>query len=315
MVRFLPIALAILCGLGFAADKLGLEQPLSSSPAKRYRQRGLALWESIQPTWKKHLEHKPIPAKEATAAVEVLEQVALDLERSLQLEWDTATNRTLADAARGWYAFRKLVPPPAEPTDPKERKKAENARAKERRARLSAARRFVMGLAKARRYENIFKRCPRCDGRKFLRSPFGDRYACPLCHQRGVLLDRQDLLRARWLAYSPLFRDDGRNRSRMDRQLHMATDRRESVGPFVKSVVVDGPIEDHDLWVRVHTKEKTFVDPVKRATEKAKGDYLLLRVGKLWYLYTERQDHDLIEIKVSDSGPGGSSAGASGARR
>ncbi|MGH7161976.1 MAG: hypothetical protein ACREID_00725 [Planctomycetota bacterium] len=291
------LALALLASLAVAEEEAGLERPPSSLRARELREGGLKLWKEAEPLWHSARRDQPVePAAVAEALAKIEDSVA-QLERSLQAEWHAETNAAVAEAARAWHALRAKLPSPPLPDDPKERAKAEEAAARDRRQRAAEARRFVMEYGSARRYESQLERCDRCEGRKLIRSAFGDPpVPCAKCDQLGVRVVPKGLLAARWLPHSPAYRADVRNVVEMDRALRTAKFQTRLLAPFTKSVGIEGDVEDHDSWVRIRAVERIVQVPAAQKPEKAKVTYVLFRVGRVWYLWTRRYDAETVGV-------------------
>jgi hypothetical protein len=293
-MRSLLIVLSLALGAAFAGELL---EPEKSSPrARRMREDAYEKLEPLAETMAAVKAKGDVAPEAAQAALGSIEEVVKILDRALAMEWNAEANRTLADAARAWYYLRERLPKPEEPADEAEKKKREAAAERAHRGRLRDARRFLLDVLKARKYEQQFRRCTRCDGRKELRSPFGDKQPCPACAETGRLRVEKAILEATWLCYSPLYRADARNLTTAHRKLLLAQTRPDTLAPFVRSASVKGSIEDHDLWVRIHTEEKVYKEPGARKTETVENSYALFRVGDVWYLHSKRFDGALVEV-------------------
>jgi hypothetical protein len=288
--------------LGFAAAATGeetkdLEQPPVSVKARQLREQALALWNPVQPLWELVRTKKPVPAAEAAVALPAIEQAVELFERSLHEEWSGETNRTLANAVRTWCALRPLVPPPA-PADDAARQKAEKAAAAAALARKREVRDFITKYAAERRATSLFRACPKCDGRGESASPFGDRRDCAACQKRGRLLDREGILAARWLRYSPLYRALPRHEQEVNKLLRSAPPdaQRDFFAPYIRGVTIKD-VEDHDTWARVKAQDQIQPTLPSQKTEKVDATYVLFRVGEVWYLFDEQADKDLLDTK------------------
>lgn len=278
---------------GEPAEKGTILGPPVTGKAKSLREQGMKAWNeaaAVVADWK---AKKPVDRAAAAAALGRIEEAALHFQRCVEAEWQCDANVKLAEAVRAWHGLRAIAPPPAPPADPKESERLERAR----RDRLADARRLVMETANARRYENLIRRCDRCDGRKELRNAFGDdRVDCPKCRRAGSLLSVKGVLEARWFALSPLARADGRSASDLDMLLKVAGAAPQRLAPFVKSVSIAGDVEDHDTWVRMRVQEKYVEEAGSSRVGRAENVVVLYRVGRLWFLYDARADRDLVEI-------------------
>jgi hypothetical protein len=288
--------LAIL--LGFAAAALAeetkdLDQPPVSPGARRTREQAQALWEKVAPLWEQVRTKKAVPPAEAAAALPVLEQAVEVFERSLREEWNREANRMAGDAVRAWWKLRALVPPEA-PAEDAARQKAEKAAAVERKREV---RDFIMKYAAERRATSLFRTCPKCEGRGECASPCGDKRECVACSKRGRLLDRDAIIAARWIRWSPLHRAQARHEQQLNTLLRgSAPDaQRDRFAPYIRSVTIK-EVEDHDTWVRVKAQDQIQPTLTSNKTEKADVTYVLLRVGKVWYLYDEHADRDLLDL-------------------
>lgn len=295
-MRCLLIVCCLALGAAFAGELL---EPEKSSPrARRMRDQAFEKLDLLAETLAAVKAKADVAPEAALAAMEPIEEAVKILERSLAVEWNADANRRLAEAARAWYYLRHRLPAPEEPADEEARKKRDAAAERAHREHLRDARRFLLDVLKARKYEKQFRRCPRCDGRKELRGPFSNNkpLPCPNCAQTGVLRNEKGILEATWLCYSPLYRADSRNLTSTDRKLLRSQTRPETLAPFVRTASIEGRIEDHDLWVRIHTKEKVYTKPGARKTETVENSYALFRVGDVWYFHTPRFDGDLVEV-------------------
>ena len=286
-----------LAPLLLAADSDSLELPAKSSRAKTYRKRGEAAYGEAASVVKAVEKGGELPSAEVMrAAMASLETAATQFERSIETEWNGATNDRLADVVRGWYALREKTPPPPPPEDPVALKKFEKARTTARKARLREARRTLVEALSARRHDKQVVRCDRCGGRGEMSSGFGQKYPCPKCGGAKLHRSRQGIIEAHFLPFSPLWRADPRNEIAAVRLLRGAARRPEKLGPFIRSVTVRGKIEDHDYWVRIHTKEKQYTRPGQQSTETVEMTYVLYRVGKNWWIHDGRADRKLFEL-------------------
>jgi hypothetical protein len=199
--------------------------------------------------------------------------------------------------ARAWCKLRPLVPPPEPPADDAAQRKAAKDAEAERAERVRTIRAFVMEYGAERRPEKLFRMCPRCDGRGQVASPFGDKIDCAVCGKKGKLLDRDGIIAARWSRYSPLYRATARNEAEVNRLLRSAPPdaQRDLFAPYNRSLEIKD-VEDNDFWARVKTKEQIQPSALSKKTEKADGLYLLFRVGKVWYLYDQQSDRELLDL-------------------
>lgn len=300
MTRLLtaPLLLFALTTAVASADEWDLQNPPHSPTAKRKREKALELWKELEPVFEKVKSKKveEIAPEDATTACEKIEKFVMIVERELRREWNADANLALCDAVRTWYALRPRLPEVQLPTDEKERKKAEALVAKEHREQLKSARKLIMDYGSRRRHDKLLNRCPTCEGRLDIRNAFGDKHPCPTCKRKGRLVDREGVVEARWLVHSPLYRADTRRQVEVNRILRLAGHDFKRLAPFVRSVAIDGDIEDHGVWIRVRTKEKIYPEPESKRTERVKRTYTLYRVGKVWYFYHFRYDSGLVEI-------------------
>ena len=290
--------LALLCALAAAVageETPDLQQPLSSPIARRLREKALAQWQEVASVWEKVRTKQEITPEEAVAALPAVEEALKIFERAVREEWDAETNRTQADVARAWFKLREVAATAPPPEDEEARQAAEKEAERVRRANLSDARRFVMDYGRDRRLTSLFRRCPSCEGRKQVVSPFGDRRDCTACLKRGKTLDREALIELRWYRRSPLHRADARNEREMNRLLRTAGARLETLAPYVRSVQIRD-VETGDVWARVTVREQVQPDPESNKNEKVDATYLLFRIGDTWYLYDERVDSEVLKL-------------------
>lgn len=295
-MRQLGLLLA-LAGAIYAEEK-DLEQPPTSFKAKKLREEAQELWKGVEPLWEKVHNKQEVAPAEAALALPALEEAIELFEKSLDEEWNGDTNKTLANAARTWCRLYPLVPPPEPPTDEAEKKKAERAAKAEALARTREIREFVMKWGRERRADSLFRTCPKCDGRKEMRSPFGERSPCNACGKKGRLVEREAVIAARWNRYSPVYRSVGRHEAEVNRLLRsLAPDeQRDPFAPYIVSVLIKD-VEDNDTWARVKVMETVQPSAVSNKTEKAENTYVLFRVGKVWYVYDQEADSKLLDLK------------------
>lgn len=295
--RMRQLSLLLALALLAHADEKDLDQPPTSLKAKKLREEGKALWDGVQPVWEKVRYKKPVTPEEAAAAVPALEQAIPILEKSLEEEWNGETNRWLADASRCWYWLQPALPPPEPPADEAAKRKAEKDAQSERLARIREIRDFIMKWGRERRADSLLRTCPKCDGRKEIRSSFGDRSPCTACSKRGRLVDREAVIEARWLRFSPLYRMQSRHEATLNRLLRaLAPDESKDVfAPYLTSVSIKD-VEDNGLWARV--KAVDIVQPSANSpkTEKQEVTYVLFRIGPVWYAYDLQADRELLDL-------------------
>jgi hypothetical protein len=296
MGRFLLLLVA-LPGTAFAAETPDLEQPPQSAKARQLREEALALWTPIQPLYENLRKKKTPEPAEVEAALPAVEKAIELFERSLREEWLNEANRTLAEAARAWCLLREAAPPATPPLDEAARKKEEQAAERARRARVQELRRFVMEYGRERRADSLFRRCPKCEGRKEIVSPFGGRTDCSACMKHGILVDREGLIAARWLRHSPLYRSEARHERAMNQLLRKRPpgESDDPFAPYVRSVQIKD-VEDHDTWARVKAIEQTQATYGTQKTEKAEVTYTLFRVAGVWYLHDDVSDRPLLDL-------------------
>ena len=131
-------------------------------------------------------------------------------------------------------------------------------------------------------------KCPTCAG--------VGKTKCKVCGGVTRHVDREGILEAQFLPYSPVWRSDPRNEMKADRALRGADTNPSVLAPFVKSSQVKGAIEDHDFWVRIRLREKQYKEPGDKSLETVEQSFVLYRVGKVWYLHGGRIDHVLFEL-------------------
>ncbi len=275
-------------------EELEPEEKDRSPRAARLRQQAQAVWEQVAPVvLALGLNQTPTP-EEAVIATRRLEEAVAAFEKALRLEWHLETNQTLARAVTAWFQLQRFLPAP--PAGEEERQKAARAREKEHRARVKQVRRFLLDYGRARRFDQQFRTCRRCDGRGDVYDAFNKgKRRCPVCHREGRMPIREGIIRARWHFHSPLYRAQPRSVADVKRALGVAARSPHKLGPFVRSVAID-KVEDHDLWARAEVTEKTHLEPDSKKTIKTEKTYLLYRVGRNWFLYFPRADKKLIEI-------------------
>jgi len=296
VVRCVALLLALACVA--AGEEKDLAQPPASSKARQLREQAQDLWNGVQPVWEKVRYKKEVSPEEATTTLPVLEQVVDLFERSLEEEWNGEANKQLVDAAKAWYGLLPLIPPPEPPVDEALRKKAEKEARAEQVARIRAVRDFVMKWGRERRADSILRTCTKCDGRKELRSPFGDKAPCPACGKRGRLVNRDAVIAAHWNRYSPLYRSVGRHEAELNKLLRsLAPDeQRDLFAPYIVSVSIKD-VEDNDTWARVTARDVVQPSSLSPKTEKVDTTYVLFRVGKVWYVYDPESDQPLLDLR------------------
>ena len=278
-----------------------LDQPAKSFRARKLREKASAAWTEAEAVRRRLHDKKaePVPPEEIAAAVARLEKIVFFFEKSLRIEWNGTANRKQADAMRAWFDLRPHVPPPTPPKTDEEKKARARELKKAKRQRNGDLRKTIMTWGHDRRYNSLLKRCRRCDGRGVLPSPFGDRPApCPSCNRMKMHLSRDALLDARWYVQSPLFREDGRNVSRIDRLLRTSRDQPNRLAPFVKSISIQA-VEDHDTWAKVVIKEKLHDKPKVKSTTEIRT-YRFYRIGRNWYLWNARADAKVLDLEKID---------------
>lgn len=278
----------------FGADEAtGVFAPPTLPRAKSLRDEGARIWSEVEPLWKELRARKPVDGAAAAAALPKIEEAASLFHRSVAAEWSSDANLLLAEAVRAWHGLRAVAPPPEPPQDPRGRERLERLR----KDRIADARRLVVEWGAARRHDSQFLRCDRCDGRRELTNAYGDaRFDCPKCRGAGSFLNTKTILGARWLTKSPLLRADGRAAHDLDLLLKTAGNYPKRLAPFLKSLVIEGEAEDHDVWVRFRTSEKTVEEPGSARTAKSFNAYVLYRVGRLWFFYDPRYDKELVAV-------------------
>jgi len=290
-MRLLPLLLLCCAPALPAEDEGGLDQPLTSFRAKQLREEGAKHWAASAAAREQLAAKQAVDPANAAAALDAVELALARLEQALELEWDAAANKVAADAARAWFALRPLAPAPPE-----------REAAKRRARRVADVRRFALEHGAARRFESLFQRCTRCDGRGVMPPAFqGKPPPCPACRQQGRLPVRKGILAARWFSHSPVYRDDASNARTVDRELRVAANDPTQLGPFVKSLAVDGEVEDHDTWARVTVREKLAREPGEKPEER-KTVLTVFRVGDRWYLWERRFDDALVAIPQEGGG-------------
>lgn len=282
--------------LAFADESTNLEQPFASSRAKSYIKKAGVAWKQVKPVLELVQANKEVEDAKLRETLTRIEEAVLNYERSLQIEWHGKVNDRVVELVKAWFDLRSRIPDPAPPEDPAEREKLEKERDKVRKARVRQARKVLLGARNARRPNKQLVRCHGCDGRGELRSAFGDKNKCKVCNGVTRHVDREGILEAQFLPYSPIWRADPRNEMRADRALRGAATNPAILAPFIKSSQVKGKIEDHDFWVRIRLREKQYGEPGAKKMETVEGSFVLYRVGKLWYVHGGRIDYELFEL-------------------
>lgn len=290
------LSLVLLLTAVAAAEDWDLTNPPQTLKGKHDRAKAAEIWQKARPTFELALAGKPIAADDLAAALENIEEAVLVWEKSLDREWNGEANGTLAEAIKAWYMLRPRRKLP-EPADAEEKARREKAAKKAQKERVRSARKLVMDLCRAQRHEKQLRRCPTCEGRKELRSPL-DREGrpCKTCARKGVLPHVKGIVAAHWVYHSPNYRADSRNQLELNRLIKLAPLAPDRLAPFVQSVSITS-VEDHDTWVRVRTKIKTYTEPGSKHTTKAKKTFTLFRVGKVWWLYHHRFDREILTIE------------------
>jgi hypothetical protein len=292
--RLLPCVLGLLAAA--LAQDLEPADGERSPRAARLRKQARAAWEPLAPLANLLGQNKPPAPEEAAAATRQIEEVVVLFEKALRIEWDLEANGLLAQAVRTWYRLQPHLPRPPAPADEAAQKKAAKEREKRHRARVRDVRRFITEYGRARRFEKQFRTCRRCDGRQFVYDAFNKgKRPCPACHQEGRLPIREGIIRARWHFHSPLYRASPGSSRDVRNALASAPRSPHRVAPFIRSLSIV-EVEDHDYWMRVDVKEKTFSEPGSKKTVTTEKTYFVYRVGKSWFLYFRRFDHKLVDI-------------------
>lgn len=295
------MALVLAAGLAGAADAPALDAPLKNPTAKRIREKAKKLWESGQAvhTRTKSADEKaprPTPDELRKARDDIVE--AIELFESAQLkEWDLATNTLQAQAVRLWAELNGLIPEAVPPTDPEVLEKWKASQAKDVVRRKLDARRMLGKLLSARRYSKQFQRCSRCDGRGEFKDRFGGQpgakaatRTCGTCDGHKLTANRKRILAAHWFCYSPNYRADGRNRSDMSYVLRLGVRGTNKIAPYIMSTRIGSDVEDHGWWLALRVKEKVQEEPTDRKGAERETEYVLMRIGKIWWLHSERFD-------------------------
>jgi hypothetical protein len=294
VIRLLPCVVA----LAGAVLAQGLEpaEGERSPRAARLRRQARELWDQVAPLANLLGQNKPPAPEEAAAATRKVEEAVDLFEKALRIEWDLEANGTLAHAVRTWYGLRPHLPEPPPPADEAGEKKAAREKEKEHLARVRGVRRFITEYGRARRFEKQFRTCRRCDGRQYVYDAFNkDKRPCPVCDRAGRLPIREGIIRARWHFHSPLYRANPGSSRDVRNALASAPRSPQRLAPFIRSLSIER-VEDHDYWMRVDVKEKTFSEPGSKKTVTTEKSYFVYRVGKSWFLYFRRFDHELVDI-------------------
>ena len=297
------LALAIVAATASAVDTPGLEVPLKSPVAKRLRAKATVLYQkakaqaaSLQERLRQPPDSEDYPVPDELRDAFRNAQDAIDLfEKAQRKEWDTATAMAEVDCLRTWIDLRKVMPAEEAPKDPEALAKWTKAKARALKERKRDARRVFSKYEQGRRHAKLFAQCRRCDGRGELRSSFGEKSTCPSCRGNKVHAERRTILGSYWLCFSPFYRADGRNRSRVNQVLRTGVRSESRLAPFVQSYRIKGAAEDHGWWLRATVIEKVHEDPhTKKGTEQT-VDYVIMKVGKSWWIHRGRVDTQLLD--------------------
>jgi len=284
-----------------AADSPGLDAPLKNPTAKRIRRKAQGKWEAANAVFtraKNHDESEPQPTVDELRKALALAVESIELFESAQIqEWDTATNAVQAQVVRAWAEMKDRVPAAEPPTDPEALAKWNKNKEKALARRKRDARRLLGKVLAARRHSKLFQRCPRCDGRGEFTDRFGGqrgqkpvKRTCSTCAGQKLTANRKRILLAHWFCYSPNYRSDGRNRSNMSYVLRLGVRGENKLAPYILSSRIGGKIEDHGWWMRATVIEKVADDPHSRKGVEQTTDYVLMKIGKLWWIHSERFD-------------------------
>lgn len=295
------LALLLIAVPLFAAESANLKRPLKSPVARRLRVEAKSIFDKANAI-REAMRKKPAPTDEQVRqAFRDAAKAIETYEKAQRVEWDPSTNQTEQDCVRLWVMLRKQVKPEPAPEDPEEKLKWEKKREKRLRSSARDARRFLTTVMNNRRHSKLFKRCPRCDGRGKVRSSFGDSRNCGTCSGHGHTASRRGILDAHWYPFSPFYRSVGQRRTNIDFVLTSGVAGESKVSPFTKSVVVKGKVEDHGWWYRVRTKEKVFESGNSKKSTEREGNYVVVHVGRVWWLVQSQADHRDLSIPVEDS--------------
>jgi hypothetical protein len=234
--------------------------------------------------------------EEAAKAVAELEDAVATASRALDIEWNTDANSAQAECVRMWMALRATLPQPEPPADEDARKQWDKDEQSARIQRTQDARRFVMDYARKRKHTSMLDRCPRCEGRGDVRDKFGagSKGKCTHCRGSCVVPNRRGVLETHLMVFSPIYRADAARQRAALSVLRDAEMRADRTGPFVRTLSI-ADVEDHDVWMRIRTKEQTYREPTATRFDKTEGVYTLYRVGRVWFLYTAF-DRGVIDI-------------------
>ena len=292
------LAILLLVPLALAGDDDGgLDQPLSSPLAKRKRAeadelggKGRALHEEIRKGV------KPAP-EDLRKAIEALEEALAIYERAQAMEWSLAANADEMECLRSWVALREHLPPAEAPADPEEKARAEAKEVKAQKERARDARRFLTETLRSRRHRKVFDRCDRCDGRGELRSAFGDKSVCSTCRGEKLITNRKNLLEGYWLAHSPFYRADARERARLNYVLRSGVRGEKRIAPFIEAATISGKVEDHGWWFRFETKQKVIEEGGQGKATERDENYIVMNVGRCWWIHGGRVDRELLDLQ------------------
>jgi len=300
MIRRSLLALFVAATVAGAADAPGLDAPLKSPTAKRLRKKAQVKWEDANAVFTRQHSAKEEDrpnTEELRQAVALVAKAIGGFEAAQMQDWDTATNALQAQAVRAWAEMQALLPPVEPPKDPEALAKWTKAQARAVSERKRDARRRLGKILAGRRHRQLFSRCSRCDGRGEFVDRFGgqpgqkpQKRTCKTCRGDKLVSNRKRILLSHWFCYSPLFRADARNRSDMSYVLRLGVRGENRLAPFIMSTRIGSKVEDHGWWVRMQVLEKVHEDPHSRKGMEQTTDYVMMKIGKLWWIYSERFD-------------------------
>jgi hypothetical protein len=307
MRAFTLIALATIAGLAGAAELPGLELPPKSPVAKRLRKQADAKWELVRPVHEafrknRGSENKVDPETVRDAVANAEEAIYL-YEKAQRAEWSTPTNQTQMQCVRAWADMHTAVPEEEAPTDPEALKKWQNAKTRARAERLRDARRVLGKLESLRHHNKVFVRCNACDGRGEMLTRFGGqpgekakKRTCRTCAGGKVLPHRKRILDGYWFAFSPFYRNNGRNRSGMNYVLRTGARGEKRLAPYIMTSRIMKKPENHGWWVKFDVVQKVHDDPKSRKGVERKLSIVMVNIGRVWWVHDSIYDRDLLQI-------------------
>jgi len=312
MIRRSLLALFVAANVAGAVDAPGLDAPLKSPTAKRLRGKAQGKWEEANAVFARQRtgkEEEQPSTEELRKAVALVVEAIGGFEAAQMQEWDTTTNALQAQAVRAWAEMQAMLPPVEPPKDPEALAKWKKAQLRAVSERKRDARRRLGKILGGRRHAKLFSRCGRCDGRGEFVDRFGgqpgqkpQKRTCKTCQGNKLVSNRKRILLSHWFCYSPLYRSDGRNRADMSYVLRLGVRGENRLAPFIMSTRIASKVEDHGWWVSLQVVEKVHEDPHSRKGVEQTTDYVMMKIGKLWWVYSDRFDgRKLLKLPTEDA--------------